>query len=115
MGHNGVSAYQTIVGASRIPDQITCSLILNAGGASATPEWFTNFRTNARWQLLGGFSTAAGAALSCYLPNLAYAGNLPTQIDSDGLNRVQIDFKAGTDTTETASALSLSAMRWGFA
>lgn len=115
MGHNGVSAYQTIVGASRVPDQITCSLILDAGGASATPTWWTNFATNARWHLLAGLSTAAGSALACYLPNLAFTGNRPTQIDSDGLNRVQVDFKAGTDTAETASDLALSAMRWGFA
>lgn len=112
--HAGVT-YQTIGGASRVPDQITCSVILDAGGASANPTWWAAFLTNARWHLLAGLSTAAGSALACYLPNLAFTGNRPTQIDSDGLNRVQLDFKAGTDTTETASELSLSAMRWGFA
>ncbi len=115
MTHAGVSAYQTIGGASRVPDQITCSVILDAGGASANPTWWAAFLTNARWHLLAGLSTAAGSALACYLPNLAFTGNRPTQIDSDGLNRVQLDFKAGTDTTETASELSLSSMRWGFA
>lgn len=115
MTHAGVSAYQTIGGASRVPDQITCSVILDAGGASANPTWWAAFLTNARWHLLAGLSTAAGSALACYLPNLAFTGNRPTQIDSDGLNRVQLDFKAGTDTAETASELSLSSMRWGFA
>lgn len=114
MTHAG-GAYQPIGGASRVPDQITCSVILDAGGASANPTWWAAFLTNARWHLLAGLSTAAGSALACYLPNLAFTGNRPTQIDSDGLNRVQLDFKAGTDTTETASELSLSSMRWGFA
>ncbi len=115
MTHAGVSAYQVIGGASRVPDQITCSVILDAGGASANPTWWAAFLTNTRWHLLAGLSTAAGSALACYLPNLAFTGNRPTQIDSDGLNRVQLDFKAGTDTAETASELSLSSMRWGFA
>jgi len=114
MGHAGVNAYQTIVGASRTPDQITCTVILDAGGASATPTWWTNARTNARWHLLAGLSTAAGSAVACYLPNMTFT-NVPTQVDNDGLNRVEVMFKAGTDTAETASDLSLSAMRWGFA
>lgn len=113
--YNTVGAYQTIGGASRVPDQISVSLVIDAGGASANPTYWAGWLTNARKQLLCGLSTGAGSALAVYFPNLAYTGNRPTQIDSDGLNRVQVDFLAGTDTTETASELSLSSMRWGFA
>jgi hypothetical protein len=113
--HAGVSPYQVVGGATRTPDAISVSVVLDAGGASANPTWWANWLTNARWHLLAGLSTAPGAAVACYLPNLTYTGNRPTQMDGDGVNRVQVDFKAGTDTAETASELSLSAMRWGFA
>lgn len=115
MGHATVNAYQTITGASRTPDQISVSVTLDAEGASATPTWWTNWLTNARWHMLAGLSTGAGSAVACYFPNLAITGDRPTQVDSDGLNRVVVNFTAGTDTAESTDELSLSAMRWGFA
>lgn len=115
MGHATVSPYQTITGASRVPDQISVSVTLDAEGASANPTWWAAWLTNARWHLLASLSTAAGSAVACYFPNLAFTGNRPTQVDSDGLNRVVVNFQAGADTAETTDELSLSAMRWGFA
>ena len=115
LGHATVNEYQNITGASRTPDQISVSVTLDAEGASATPTWWTNWRTNARWHMLAGLSTGIGSAVACYFPNLALAGDIPTQVDSDGLNRVTVNFQAGTDTAESTDDLSLSAMRWGFA
>lgn len=115
LGHATVSPYQTITGASRVPDQIGVSLTLDAGGASATPTWWTNWLTNAEWHLLASLSTGAGSAVACYFPKLVFTGDRPTQVDSDGLNRLVVNFQAGTDTAENTDELSLSAMRWGFA
>lgn len=115
MGHATFNAYQTITGASRTPDSIAVSVTVDAGGATATPFWWDAWLTNANWHLLAGLSTGAGAAVACYLPKLTITGDRPTQVDVDGLNRVTVNFMAGTDTAETTDDLSLSAMRWGFA
>lgn len=115
LGHATVNGYQTITGASRTPDAINVSVTLDAEGPSATPTWWTNWLTNARWHMLAGLSTGIGSAVAGYFPNLAITGDRPTQVDADGLNRVTINFQAGADTAESTDELSLSAMRWGFA
>lgn len=115
IGYNGISTQQTIVGASRTPDDIKVSMIVDAEGPSATPTWWTAGATNAIWHALMGYSVGDGAAVACYLPRMRMTGNKPTQQDHEGLNRVALEFVAGTDTPETASELSLSAIRWGIA
>lgn len=114
MGYNGISTAQTIVGASRVPDDIKVSLIVDAEGDSATPTWWTAWAANLRRHLLIAWSVGDGSTLSCYFPNLAWAGKQPTQQDFEGLNRVPLEFVAGTDTAG-ATDLERSAMRWGLA
>lgn len=102
-------------GASRTPDTIEVSIVVDAEGASATPTWWTRAGTNAAWHCLMGLTVGNGAACAIYLPNMRWVKKKPTQIAHEDLNRVQLDFVAGTDTAETSSELSLSAMRWGSA
>lgn len=113
-GYDGVSTAQVVTGAKRTPDDVKVSLALDAGGASATPTWWTAWDTNARYHLLAGYNVAPTKAFACYLPNLAWSGKQPTQSDIDGLNRVVLEFVAGADTAG-ATDLARSAMRWGFA
>jgi hypothetical protein len=113
-GFDAVSTSQVVVGAKRVPDTIRLSLLVDAAGASASPTWWGAWATNARYHALLGYVVGAGAAVACYLPNLAWSGAQPTQSDLDGLNRVALEFEAGADTAEAAD-LGRSAMRWGFA
>ena len=114
MGYNGIDSSQMIVGASRIPDDIKVSLTVDAEGDSATPTWWSAWAANLRRHLLIAWSVGNGSTLSCYFPNLAWTGKQPTQMDMEGLNRVGLEFVAGTDTTG-ATDLARSAMRWGLA
>lgn len=113
-GFDAVSTSQVVVGAKRVPDTIRLSLLVDAAGASASPTWWGAWATNARYHALLGYVVGAGAAVACYLPNLAWSGPQPTQSDLDGLNRVALEFEAGADTAESTD-LGRSAMRWGFA
>jgi hypothetical protein len=113
-GFDAVSTSQVVVGAKRVPDTIRLSLLVDAAGASASPTWWGAWATNARYHALLGYVVGPGAAVACYLPNLAWSGSQPTQSDLDGLNRVALEFEAGADTAESTD-LGRSAMRWGFA
>ena len=114
-GPDGANAYQKIVGATRTPTTIMATVVVDAGAASTTPTYWTNWLTNAYHHILASLTTATGQAVGFYLPRCVYMGNRPTQIESDGLNRVSLTFKAGTDTLETSSAVALSALRIGLA
>lgn len=114
MGYNGISTAQMIVGASRVPDDIKVSITVDAEGDSATPTWWTAWAANLRRHLLIAWSVGDTASLACYFPNLRWTGKQPTQMDFEGLNRVALEFEAGTDTTG-ATDLARSAMRWGLA
>lgn len=115
MGPDSASPYGKIVGATRTPTAITMTVVVDAGAASTTPTYWTNWLTNAYHHVLASLSTALGQSVGFYLPRVVYAGNRPTQMESDGLNRVSLTFKAGTDTTETSSGVALSALRIGLA
>ena len=114
-GYNdGVNAGQKYTGAKRIPDDIKVSLTVAAAGDSATPTYYTNWNTNAEQHMLVAWSVGNGSTLSCYFPDLKWAGKQPTQADLEGLNAVPMEFVASTDTTG-ATDLARSAMRWGLA
>ena len=115
VGPDGANAYQKIVGATRTPTTVTVTIVVDAGAASTTPTYWVNWLTNGWHHILASLSTVDGQALGIYLPRCVYGGNRPTQIDGDGLNRVSLTFRAGTDTGETSSALSLSSFRMGLA
>jgi hypothetical protein len=114
MGPDGVNAYQTIVGATRTPDRIGLSAILDAGGASATPTYWVDWLTNGEKHLLYTISSAAGSALGMYFARLCYDGPRPTQVANDNRNAVRIALKAYTNPV-TTDDLTLSAFRMGLA
>jgi len=114
-GPDSPSAYGKYVGATRTPTTIMLTVVVDAGSASTTPTYWTNWLTNSYHHILASLSTAIGQSVAFYLPRVVYAGNRPTQIESDGLNRVSLTFRAGTDTLETSSAVALSALRIGLA
>lgn len=114
MGYNGISTAQTMVGASRVPDSIKVSITVDAEGDSASPTWWAAWAANLRRHLLIAYAVGDTASLACYFPNLRWTGKQPTQMDYEGLNRVALEFEAGTDTTG-ATDLARSAMRWGLA
>lgn len=110
-GPDGSNAYQKFVGATRTPTMVKFTIVLDAGAASTTPTYFTNWLTNNAHHALASLSVGDGSALAMYFAYCVYDGPRPTQIESDGLNRVSLTFRCGTDTAETASDLSLSAFR----
>lgn len=112
-GPDGNNAYQKWVGATRTPTTVKFTVVIDAGAASTSPTYWTNFLTNNAHHALASLSTGIGSAIAIYFAYCVYDGPRPTQIDSDGLNRVSLMFRAGTDTAETASDLSLSAFRLG--
>lgn len=115
VGIDGVSQYQKIVGAKRTDDTCSITLTVDAGGASATPTYWTSFLSNAAKHLLISFSTAAGQSWAVYLPRCFYAGKRPTQMDMDGINRLSFQVSASTDGSATTDDLTLSSFRLGLA
>lgn len=114
-GYNlAVSNGQVITGAKRTPGDIKVSLTIAANGDSASPTYYAGWDTNAPQHLLVAWSVGDTRSLSCYFPNLQWAGKQPTQADLEGLNAVPVEFVASTDTTG-ATELARSAMRWGLA
>ena len=83
-------------------------------GASATPTYWTAWLTNAAKHLLLGLSTVDGQALAFYLSRCVWEGNRPTQVDSDGLNRVTLTLR-GLSNTVTTNDLTRSMFRVGLA
>lgn len=109
-----VSPYQEFGGCSRIEDTCTVSMVVDAGGASATPTYWTAWLTNAAKHLLIVGSSADAQAWAMYLSNCYWDGNRPTQTEADGLNRLTINLKMGTNTV-TTSDLTLSGFRMAVA
>ncbi len=114
MGIDGNSPYQCITGASRTADTVTVTMVVDAAGASATPTYWTAWLTNAAKHLLLGLSTVDGQALAFYLSRCVWEGNRPTQVDSDGLNRVTLTLR-GLSNTVTTNDLTRSMFRVGLA
>ena len=113
-GPDGSNAYQRIVGARRLPPEITCEVVLDAVAASTSPTWWAAWATNSAHHLLYSLSTTNGSAMAVYLSRIFFRGPRPTQMDMEGLNRTKLMFKASTNTV-TTSELTLSALRIGFA
>ena len=82
--------------------------------ASATPTYWTAWLTNAAKHLLIVGSSADAQAWAMYLSNCYWDGNRPTQTEADGLNRLTINLKMGTNTV-TTSDLTLSGFRMAVA
>lgn len=114
MGLDGVSPYQSTIGASRTPDACTVAMVVDAAGASSSPTYWADWLTNAGKHLLFSASTADGQAWAMYFPQLFWDGNRPTQEESDGLNRLSLNLKASTGPTTTTD-LTASMFRLGLA
>jgi hypothetical protein len=113
-GPDGANAYQRIVGARRVPSTIMINATVDAGAASSTPTYFTDWLTNGPKHILGSLSVGIGTSVGYYAPRCFWRGPRPTQADVDGLNRIPISFIASTDTAG-ATALERSAFRLGLA
>lgn len=94
MSPNSSNSYQTIVGAVRTRDNIKVSFALDAGDASTSPTYDAAWLTNDAKHLLYTLNSQNGKSVAMYFPNLHWSGNRPTQMDMDGINRVQCEFMA---------------------
>jgi hypothetical protein len=114
-GGDGVNAYQSIVGARRTVDRCVIRVTVDAPAASATPNYWTAWATNSWHHILWSGSTADGQAMAWYAARCKYIGARPTQTTNGDLNAVVLEFEAHTNDAVTTSALTLSALRIGFA
>lgn len=114
VGPDSTNAYQSIVGARRVPSTITATVTLDAGAASTTPTYPVAWLTNSAHHILYSMSTQNGSAMAVYLSRVFYRAQKPTQFDDGGLNRQRLTFGASTNNV-TTSELTLSALRIGFA
>lgn len=110
--NNSGNALQTCVGASRTQDTCTVDLVIDGVGTAST--WWDAFQTNAAYHMIAGLSTAATTAVGFYFPRLLWTGKRPTQMDSGGLNRIALQFKAVTDDLITTTDLTAAMMKIGF-
>lgn len=106
----GNNAYQAVLGCARVPSKITGEFVVDAEDATATPAYAAWWSTNTPRHLLYTLSAADGTSVAIYLPWIVPAGDKPTQMDMDGLNRVRCSFRAGTDVSK-ATDLARSAFR----
>lgn len=109
MGPGGVHADQPVTGCVRGRDSIAVEITLDSGAASTTPLLKTMWEGGPYW-LLYSLSMVDGSSVTFYLPYLTPSGDMPTQMDMDGINRGKLSLIAGTGPT-TTSELTLSALR----
>lgn len=112
-GYGGVTRYQELMAARRLPAQIKVSLTIDAEANTATPDFPTLARAGTDLHCLIGGSVSPGSALAAYFPRLCCIG-VPTQIDVEGINRFRLEMMAYTGLT-SSSALTQAAARLGFA
>jgi hypothetical protein len=112
MGLNGVSQYQTIVGAVRVPSPIKWSWTEDSGAASDTPELDGFFTGSTAYHILATLGPVDGKSVCVYSPNICYSGPRPTQKNVNRVNRTSIEAMAYTGG-DTTSQLSQSAIRFG--
>ena len=109
IGGSGVSNYQTITGATSTTDTVTVSAVVDANGASATPDQWDAWLTNTNEQMLVTLNTGDGNGRAIYLRNMCRAGPRPSQTALNGRNTVPLQWMAYNGTT-TTSDLTRSAL-----
>ncbi len=115
MGPGGVNAYQTIVGAKRVPSDITIRWTEDSEAATATPALDAMFTATTRKHMLVTLNPTNGASVAFYCPNLCITGSRPVQSMSERINRIAIEAKAYTDTAAGADTdMKRSAIRFGY-
>lgn len=114
VGYNGANGYQTVVGASRTPDQWAVTAIVGAAGSSATPTYYDLWAANTTMHMICSLRIGTGAAVGVYLRKLQWAGPQPLQTSHNGLNCVELNFVASSDPAG-ASEPTRAAVVMGFA
>lgn len=109
-GPGGVTPYQTIIGAKRVPSTIKVTWMEDSEAATASPALDGFFTGTTRKHMLVTLSPANGASLAIYFPNLCITGARPVQKADNKINRIACEAMAYTGPT-TTSELTLSAMR----
>lgn len=112
MGPDAVNTYQAIVGARRVRNAVTFTTMVDAEAAGTT-TWGDIFDAGTLQHILIGCSVVDGKALAFYFPNAELVSR-PTQTTSDGLNRVECQWRALTGT-DTASEREMASFVIGMA
>lgn len=113
-GPGGTSVYQTIVGAKRVPSEITVRWTEDAdASATATPVLDGFFTGTTKKHMLVTLNPTNGASVTFYCPNMCIVGARPVQAVSDRINRFSIEAKAYADDSRS-DPLPRSAIRFGY-
>ena len=110
MGVGGVNAYQGIVGAVRVPDDIRVTLLEDSEAATATPALDGFWDSSNRYHMLCTLNPQATKAMAIYFRKLVVVGQRPQQRDDGGINRVAIELKAVTGPTTTNDLTAAAAI-----
>jgi hypothetical protein len=113
MGPGGVNAYQSVVGARRLPDTCTLSWTEDADTVTLTPVLPGYGTGTSEYYFMYTGSATDGSAFGFFCPRIHIA-NIPTQVNDGGINRLKISAKARTGPTKTTE-LTSSFFRMGLA
>jgi hypothetical protein len=113
MGPGGVNAYQTIVGAKRVPSDISLRWTEDSEAATASPALDGFFTGTTRKHMLVTLNPTNGASVAFYCPSLCITGARPVQSMNERINRIAIEAKAYSDDSRT-DPLPRSAFRFGY-
>jgi hypothetical protein len=108
-GPGGVSPYQTIVGAVRIPDEISLKFTADADAATVTPVLPALATGTNQQHILYGLNPTEQKSIAFYWPNV-FTDDVAIQFMDGNVNRLRYSGRAGTGTTLT-SELTMSAQR----
>lgn len=111
VGPGGVNAYQSIVGAKRVPDNVTLEWTEDSEAATTGPALAALFDADASYHGCIEWTNADNKRTGIYFPSLEFIGERPSQVDGDGINRIRATMKAGTGPTVTTE-LEASAYRF---
>lgn len=102
----GVVDGQVITGATRVRCNASMAMQLDAD-AAGTEFWADLYDAKTLQQILvnlgSGDNAADGKYVALLLQNAKMVGPRPTQVDGDGLNRVDVQFEGLTSTNVTAA------------
>lgn len=104
MGYDTQNGAAIYTGCKRGPDTIKVTAIVAAGAPSATPAYYDAWAATTPYHMMLGLNIGAGTAVGIYLRRLIWTAKQPMQINHNGLNAVQCEWLASTDTTGSNEA-----------
>jgi hypothetical protein len=110
MGHGGLYANQTCVGATRTRDKGSVKFVVDAPNATATPALVTTWSANSPLHLLYTWSPADSLAGALYSPYVVPDGDRPVQFSQDGIASLTFQGRLGADATKSTD-ITRSALR----